>query len=624
MKKNRRARTKNSGGIKESLKSRESILFIVFLVLFLGIALRMYYLQVVKFEDFNKLADNQHHSSKELLPKRGEIFLKNEDELYPLAINRDYFTAFISPREIPDEKIEEVTDQLVRVLGVERRKVEERIRKRDRSYEILKYKIPEDEKERFELEEIIGLHFEEDKSKSYRFYPGGKLVAHVIGFIGSNGEAYEGRYGIEAYFEDDLSGKVGKVKQKKDARGGWLSSGDREFVKEYDGVDIILTIEYAVQYEIERILKEAIEEYEAEGGSISVMDPNTGKILAMASYPTFDPNNYSEVDSMSVYTNPVVTNPYESGSVFKSITMAIGLDDEKVTPNSTYVDEGVIEVDGWPLANANDKVYGLQTMTQVLENSINTGMIHVEKSVGNKSFREYLQRFGFDSELGIELPAEIDGDLRNLKNLKSEVEFYTASYGQGITVTQLQLLTAYGALANGGNLMRPQIVEKKIFPDKTEEVVEPKVIHRVINEKSSEKITQMLRSVVENGHGKEAAVPGHLVCGKTGTAEVANKEMYDEVKDGNDEVEEGEENDEKKEKAYGDKTIATFAGYAPLDDPQFVVVVKIDTPKGIWATNTAAPTFSKVMAYLLDFYDVEMTEEIVVEDKDKDKDKEGV
>lgn len=616
MKKSRRTLTKNNGGVGDFLKSRETILFLIFCFLILIVVFRMYYLQIVRFDKFSELADNQHHSSEELLPNRGEIFLKNKDELYPLAINRDYFTAFVSPREIPKDDIAKLTDQLVSSLGIEKLEVENKLRKRNRSYEVLKYKIPQEEKEKIEEKGIIGLHFEEDKSRSYRFYSGGELAAHVVGFIGSDGKTYKGRYGIEKYFEDELAGSVGRISQRKDARGGWLSSGDREFIKRRDGVDIILTIEYAVQYEIERILKEAVEEYEAEGGSISVMDPKTGKILAMASYPTFDPNDYSQVENMSVYTNPIVSNAYESGSVFKSIVMAIGLDEKKITPDTTYVDEGFVKTDDWTLKNANNKVYGLQTMTQVLENSINTGMIYVEKLVGNKKFRESLQRFGFDSKTNIELPTEVSGNFLNLENLKSEVEFYTASYGQGITVTQLQLLTAYSALANGGNLMKPQIIEKKIFSDGNEEVFESKIIHRVISEESSRQISEMLRSVVENGHGENADVPGYLVCGKTGTAEVASKEMYDEFEEEKEESDdEGE--DKKKEKAYeGDKTIVTFAGYAPLDDPQFVVVVKIDNPSGIWATNTAAPTFSKVMAYLLDFYDVEPTEEIVVEEKE--------
>ncbi len=382
------------------------------------------------------------------------------------------------------------------------------------------------------------------------------------------------------------------------------------------GVDIVLAVECAVQYVIEKFLKVTVEEYEAETcSSISVMDPNTGKILAIANYPTFNPNKYSEVQDMSVYTNPVITNAYESGSVFKAITMAVGLDDEKVNPDTTYTDEGFVKTDDWTLKNANEKVYGLQTMTQVLELSINTGVIYVEKLVGNKKFRESLQRFGFDNKTNIELPSEVRGNFANLKNLKSEVEFYTAAYGQGITVTQLQLLVAYGALANGGNLVKPQIIEKKIFSDKTEELIEPKIIHRVISEESSQEISQMLRSVVANGHGKNADVPGYLVGGKTGTAEVASKKMYDQAQENN----EGIENDENKDKskAYvGDKTITTFAGYAPINDPKFVVVVKIDNPKSsIWATSTAAPTFSKVMTYLLDYYDIEPTEEIVVEEK---------
>ncbi|MCK4635700.1 MAG: penicillin-binding protein 2 [Candidatus Moranbacteria bacterium] len=603
--KNQRTRTKNSGSFGELLKSRDSILFLIFLFLILVVVVRMYYLQIVKFEEFNEIANKQHNNTRNLLPKRGEIFLKNGEGLYSLAINREYFTAYISPKDIPDDEIKNVTDQLVENLKIDRKKVEKKIQKRDRGYEILKHKISDEEKKSIEEKNITGLHFEVEKFKNYRFYPGGELASQVVGFIGSDGNEYKGRYGIEAYFEDELSGEAGEVKQRQNARGGWMSSQDREVISKYDGTDFVLTIEYTVQYEIERILKKAIEEYEAESGSISVIDPKTGKILALANYPTFDPNNYSQVENIKVFANPVVTEAYESGSVFKSITMAIGLDDGKITPESTYEDHGSvktyryedsIKILDYEIFNAKKKIYGLQTMTQVLEKSINTGVIHVEKLVGNKKFRDYLQRFDFNNRTGIELPVEARGNVSNLKNLKSEIEFYTAAYGQGITMTQLQLLVAYSALANGGNIMKPQIVEKKIFSDKAEEIVEAEIVHRVISEKSSREISQMLRSVVANGHGKSADVPGYLVGGKTGTAEVASKN----------------------EKGYlEDRTIVTFAGYAPINDPKFTVVVKIDNPKNIWATTSAAPTFGKVMKYLLDFYDVEPTEEIIIEEEEK-------
>lgn len=585
----------NQGGFKEFLKSRDLNLFLFFLGLVTILLSRAYYLQVVKASFYKEMADRQHQGDKELLPKRGRIFLQNKGgELYPVAVNRDYFTAFVSPKEVDDNKLDEVADQLAETFKIDKQKVLQSLNKRQDEYEILKYKVSDEEKNKIVKKNIKGLYFELEKGKSFRFYPSGSLASQVIGYVGINGErdenGYFGRYGIERYFDRELSGKPGELSQKQNAQGGWLPFKDRNLVPKEDGVDIVLTIEYSVQHEVERILKEAVEEYKADSGSIAVMDPKTGRILAMANYPTFDPNNYSKVEDLSYLTNPVISRPYESGSVFKAITVAIGLDDNKINPDTIYTDEGFIETKDYTIWNAEKRVYGLQTMAQVLEKSLNTGVVYIEKLTGNKVFREYVERFGFSQKTGIELPAESSGKIDNLKNLKSEIEFYTAAYGQGITVTPLQLLVSYSALANGGNLMQPQIIDRKIYPDGKVETYESKIIHRVISEETSKKIGEMLRSVVVNGHGKRADVPGYLVGGKTGTAQVADPNGgYME-----------------------DYTIGTFMGYAPINDPKFVVIVKIDNPRAVqWAESSAAPTFGKVMKFLLDFYEVDPTEEVI-------------
>lgn len=597
MKKNR-LKTKNRSSFREFF-TRDLALFCIFVVLILIILIKTYFLQVVNFENYKEIADRQHQSSRELLPKRGMIFLKNKSgELYPVAVNRDYFTAFVSPKEVKEGEIENVANQLAESFELDKGEILQKLAKRNDEYEVLKYKVLEEEKKKLEDKKIKGLYFDLEEGKNYRFYPSGSLASQVVGFVSLDGEKVDekyGRYGIERYFDEELSGEVGELTQKQTAQGGWLSSQERNLVPKKDGVDLVLTIEYAVQYEVERILKEAIEEFEADSGSIAIMDPKTGKIIAMANYPTFDLNNYSKVENLSVLSNPVVSTAYESGSVFKSVTLAIALDDEKITPNTTYTDEGCMSVKGFPrpICNAEKKTYGLQTMEQSLDKSLNMGMVFAQKLVGNNKFREYVERFGFSQKTGIDLPAEAKGTIANLKNLKSEIEFYTASYGQGITTTPLQLLVSYSALANGGNIIKPQIIEKKIYPDGKEEVFDTKIIHRVISEKSSQKISEMLRSVVVDGHGKRADVPGYLVGGKTGTAQVANR----------------------KEGGYlEDYTIGTFMGYAPTNDPKFVVLVKIDNPKKVfWAESSAAPVFGKVMKYLLDFYEIDPTEKIKVE-----------
>jgi cell division protein FtsI/penicillin-binding protein 2 len=267
-----------------------------------------------------------------------------------------------------------------------------------------------------------------------------------------------------------------------------------------------------------------VERYDADGASAIVMDPKTGAILAMSSQPQFDPNNYSTVEDYSVFLNPTVSFTYEPGSIMKPITLAIGIEEGKVSQNTEYTDTGVIEEAGYTIRNSENKVYGRSTMTKVLEQSINTGVIFVEKLVGNLVFKDYLERFGFGEKTGIALPAELAGNMRNLKNIRSDIEFFTASFGQGITVTPLQMAAAYAALANGGTLYKPQIIERVISASGSEEKIAPQAIRRVISEETSRTMGEMLRNVVVNGHGKRADVPGYLVGGKTGTAQVAKSD----------------------------------------------------------------------------------------------------
>ena len=575
---------------KGSRYSRTSILFLFFFGLFCVIVIKLYYVQVFAYEKYADMAKRQHTVDKSLLSSRGEIFLKNKDEVYPLGVNREYYLALLSPRDVADENIPIVAKQISESLDVDYDLVMSKLAKRDDVYEIVKHKLDREEKERVASEEIEGLSF---VPEYYRFYPGGTLAAHVVGFVGSDGEDYIGRYGVESYFDEELHGKDGKIVQQRDARGGWLTNTDRIVSEEIDGVDLYLTIDYTVQYEVERILKDAVERYDADSGSVIVMEPKTGKIIALANYPTFAPNEYNKIEDVAVFRNSIVSSEYESGSVFKPITMAMGLDNGKVSPDTTYVDTGSVQVAEYTIKNSEEKVYGKQTMTQVLEQSINTGVIYVEKLVGNEKFKEYVERFGFGNVTGVELPAEADGNISNLDHIRRNVEFFTASFGQGITMTQLQLATAYSALANGGLLMKPQIIEKKVYSDGHEEVVESHMVHRVISEDSSKQIGQMLRSVVVNGHGKRADVPGYLIGGKTGTAQVANagKKGYDDA-----------------------QTIGTFAGYGPINNPRFVIVVRMNNPKTvIWAESSAAPTFGKIMKYLLDFYNIPPTEKITPE-----------
>lgn len=549
------------------------------------IMMRLYGLQVSAHQNYADLADGQHDVVIDLEPVRGEVFLKNGAEQYPLAINREYQMAYLVPRDVED--VEKTAVLVSEALGLDRDSVLAKLADHDDIYAVLKHRLSEEEIQRITDMDLPGVDL---LSEYFRYYPGDELAAQSVGFVGSDGEKYVGRYGIEKEFEEMLEGYPGELSQQRDARGAWLSLDDRDFMPATDGTDLELTMEYTVQYDVEQILKKTVEKHGADSGSIVVMEPQTGKIIALANYPTFNPNDYGSVEDIDVFVNHAVSLPYESGSVFKPVTMAIGLDQGKITPESTFIDPGAVSAGGFTIKNSEEKTYGLQTMTQVLEESINTGVIHVERLVGNRVFAEYLRKFGFGEPTGITLPLDAGGSIRNLENENRIVEFYTASFGQGITTTPLQLAQAYSVLANGGLLMRPQIVSRRILSDGTEEIVHPEELRRVISEEASRDISEMLRSVVVNGHGKRADVPGYSVGGKTGTAQVARTDA----------------------KGYdGAITIGTFAGYAPTHDPRFVIVVKIVNPKDvIWAESVAAPAFGRVMEYLLAHYNVEPTEDL--------------
>jgi cell division protein FtsI/penicillin-binding protein 2 len=483
----------------------------------------------------------------------------------------------------------EAADKLSDMLGLDKEFIQEKLSNPNDMFEILKHKLSDDEVQKIKDAKIAGVYL---MPENFRYYPAGELAAQVVGFVGSDGDEQRGMYGIEAYFEKELRGEAGILNQESDSRGRWIPVSDRSVQETKDGPDIILTINHTVQFEVEKILKQAVDGFKADSGTVVVMDPKTGKILAMANQPSFDPNDFSSTEDISVFNNPAISQPYEPGSVFKAFTEAMGIEEGKITPDSTYVDKGVVSEAGYDIRNASVDPfngYGVQTMTQVLEKSLNTGVIYIEKLIGNVAFANYVKMFGFGEKTGIDLPGELAANTLNLDNPKININFFTSAFGQGITVTPIQLAAAYGAIANGGTLMKPYVVDKLRYSDGHEETTQPQEVRQVISQNTAEEVSQMLRGVVVSGNGKRADVPGYLVAGKTGTAQVAKSDA----------------------KGYEDNmNIGSFAGFAPINDPQFVVVVKIVNPKTVqWAESSAAPTTGQIMKFLLEYYKVQPTED---------------
>ena len=583
-----KTRTKRVAGKKQPFTEsilRERLLLLFMLLAGAALISRLFFVQVLAHDRWVAAAEGQHNAFQPLSAERGGIFIHDADRLYPLAINREFPMLFVSPKDV--EEKDRTALELSRISGVDAQEIREKLNKPDDPFEIIKKRLPDDEAAQVRQ---LGLRGVGLRPESYRYYPAGELASQVVGFAMVGKEEGAGGYGIEASQESVLRGKAGEVRQEKDAAGRWIPLSDRAIDPPKDGADIVLTLDRVIQYETERILRESIEKYAADRATAIVMEPSTGSILAMASVPEFDPNKYAEVEDYALFMNPAVSVSYEPGSIMKPITMAIGIEEGKVSPSTEYIDTGVVHEAGYAIRNAEDKSYGRSDMYKVLNESINTGMIFIEKLVGNARFFEYMKRFGFGQRTGISLPAELPGNTRNLSNLKSDISFFTASFGQGVAATPLQMINAYAALANGGTLMRPRIIDRVVHADGSEEEIPSEAIRRVVSEETAEAMGIMLRDVVVNGHGKRANVPGYLVAGKTGTAQVAKGNA----------------------KGYEDGvSIGSFVGYAPIDDPKFVILVKLDNPKNVeWAESSAAPTFGEIMKFLLEYAKVEPTEEI--------------
>lgn len=506
---------------------------------------------------------------------------QRSDESYysPLAVNKEYQQIYVVPREVDTQGKDNLAEELSCILNLEKEDILNKFNKEDDPYEPLKHKVSQEVSETIDNLNILGVN---SSPETWRHYPNNTLACHLTGFVGMVDEVKVGQYGLEGYYQDLLKGKQGFFEGQRDTAGYRIPSLNQELEPAEDGADLILTIDQNVQFKAEKELKEVIEKWDAESGTVIVMEPQTGAIRAMASWPVFDPNEYSQVESIDVFLNPSVQEVYEPGSVFKPITMAAGLDSGYISPETIYQDKGQISLRGGTIRNVDGNVYNEQTMTQVLEKSLNTGAVFVQQKIGEEIFQDYIQRFDFDRPTGVDLVGEIGGNISNLYTGR-EINLANISFGQGITVTPLGLITALAAIANQGEMMRPFVVEKIIYPDGREEITSPNPVKQVISQKTAESLVKMLVSVVDNGFGKPAEIEGYSIAGKTGTAQVPDFEVG----------------------GYSDETIHTFVGFAPAFDPQFIILIKLDKPHGIrFASDSVSPVFKKLAKYLFNYLEI--------------------
>ncbi len=533
-------------------------LIFFFGALFLFLIFNVYNVQIKKGAYYLTKAQMQEEASGGFEAPRGSIyFLDKNNNSVQAAMNKDYPIVYAVPVEIQlsGNSALVYAEKLSSITGVSVEELNGKFSKANDKYELIIEKASSQQTTEIKNLNLKGIYV---SSRLLRFYPFGDLAAHILGFLDYSSGLAEGKYGAELYFNDLLSGKNGGVENKK-------------LIPAESGKDLILTIDPTIQTEAEEIVKNLIKQYEAEAGSAIVQDPKTGKILAMAAFPNFNPNNYSKSE-ISTFLNPTVQSLYEPGSVFKLITMSAGIDSGKITPDTTYMDIGSFTANGKTIKNWDLKANGLQTMANVIEKSINTGAVFAQRKTGQDIFYNYLVKFGFGEKTQISLPGEIKGNLNNLKSPNGkDIDFATASYGQGVAVTPIELVGAVSAIANGGVLMKPIILADD----------QPKIARRVISSDTARKVTEMMVSAVKIN--RIANIPDYSVAGKTGTAFVPDFGG----------------------KGYTDKVINTYAGFAPAYDPKFVIIIRLDKPSGSpLAGQTVVPAFRELAQFLLNYYNV--------------------
>lgn len=558
--------------------NRIAILGVAMIIGGVLVSAKLFYMQVIQHSEYASAASARQQISKKLLPDRGTIYIREQNELYPLVLDRDYYLLYAEPKNVKD--VSKVVDGITPILGLaeeEWKEIVQKISQKNDPYEPLHHKVSEEQKQKIQALKLSGIGFEPEQ---YRDYPEKEIGGHIFGFVSTDGDTRKGQYGIEGHFNKELSGQRGLLTSVRDALGALVTIGPREVQKATNGDDIILTIDRAVQFTACQKLKHYYEWFKAEGGSVIIMEP-TGAIIAMCNYPDFEPEKYREVENIFTFNNLSIFNAFEPGSVFKAITMAVGLDKNAVEPATTYIDEGEIKVGGYTIKNSDLEAHGEQTMTQVLEKSLNTGAIFVEQKVGKDAFREYVHNFGFGKTTGIELDTESAGDLSALDK-RGEIFGMTASFGQGITATPIQLATAFSVFANRGVLVKPYIVSEIRRADGTIETFGPQEVRQVIQPKTAALISGMLTSVVENSYSQKAKVQGYYLGGKSGTAQVAGSSG-----------------------TYTSKTNQSFIGFGPVSNPRFVILVSLYGPQGVrFAEGSSVPLFGELAQYLLNYYHV--------------------
>jgi stage V sporulation protein D (sporulation-specific penicillin-binding protein) len=546
---------------------------IFFIIIFSLIIGRLFYWQVVRAQELTDLGRAQYGRRVLQTASRGEI--KTSDG-FSVVANKLTYLLFVNPKEVENSKL--LAKKLSPILEMDEASISAKIIP-DRFWVPLEYSLDAQSKEEIEKLEIRGIGFEQQTT---RLYPEASMSARLFGFVGKDdmGEN-KGYFGLEGYYDRQLRGKGGETIIINDAQGRPILSKLDENTGKVDGRDLVLHVDRAIQYMLDTALKDGVDRYGASGGMAAIMDPKTGAIIAMSSFPSFDPAKYEEY-SDKLYRDPFISDTYEPGSTFKPLIMASAIDAGAVKADTRCpICAGPIPIGEYNIKTWNNQYRANLTMNDVIVHSDNTGMVYVGRKLGLDRMITYLEKFGIGSLTGIDLQGEVVPGLRE-KDTWYPIDLATASFGQGISITPIELLTAFSSIANGGKRMEPHVVAKIVTPDGEEIKIQPKVLGRPISERSAKIITEMMVNAVDEGEAKFAKPKGYRIAGKTGTAQIPVAGHYDPS-----------------------QTIASFVGFAPADDPRFLMLVVIDRPKSsIYGAETAAPIFFQMVKNLFAYYNI--------------------
>jgi cell division protein FtsI/penicillin-binding protein 2 len=529
---------------------------------------------VISHDRLKLLADNQHFHRLEIPPARGEIL---SSDYTPLVTNQTAYLVFCEKKYIETNNENTYVEKLAPIFEVEEASVSALLDSHD-VWVPLKHQVESEKADKIKELELKGIGFErEDK----RFYPEASMAAHLLGFVGKDELGRpKGYFGLEGYYDKELAGQPGYLLQERDAFGDPIVIGKIDRIEPKHGRSLVLYLDKTIQFIAETKLKSALEKYGAKAGNVIIMDPKTGGILASASYPNYDPLTFIEYPD-EYYRNPVISETYEPGSTFKPLVLAQAFDLDLLSAKDRFNEQGPVTVSGYSIKTWNNEYHGDISMSEILQYSSNVGMVYISQKLGKDNLLSLLTNFGQGERTNIDLQEEEETFLRNESEWR-DIDLATASFGQGIAVTPIQMIRAISAIANKGMLMEPHMVKEIVTSEGKKIEIPPKKARQMFTPSTAKVISELMVDAVEHGEAKWTVNKEFRIAGKTGTAQIPVEGHYD-----------------------AEKTIASFVGFGPVEDPRFVMLVTLREPTSSpWGSETAAPLFFTIANELFPYLGV--------------------